>query len=96
MPPEQALGHSVDKRGICMPWQSQFGNYLLDVNEFVKQQWLSELLGQLKRSQSHCVAIAEVSLDFEKLLQSCMQPSAAARPYDVTALRQELEKKLIE
>jgi len=96
MPPEQALGHSVDKRG--------------DLYALAVTIW--ELLVGRKRIREATVALRiaraieaqpeplrpfrpEVSLDFEKLLQSCMQPSAEDRPYDVTALRQELEKELI-
>ncbi|MEE2901549.1 MAG: serine/threonine-protein kinase [Myxococcota bacterium] len=96
MPPEQALGHSVDKRG--------------DLYALAVTIW--ELLVGRKRIREATVALRiaraieaqpeqlrryrpEVSLDFEKCLQNCMQPSAEARPYDVTVLRQELEKELI-
>ena len=96
MPPEQALGNTVDRRGDLYALAVTIWELIVG-RKRIREATVATRIARAVEAKPEPIRRyrPEVSLDLEKLIQSCMEPSVQDRPHNTSVLRQELERELI-
>ena len=97
MPPEQALGNTVDRRGDLYALAVTIWELIVG-RKRIREATVATRIARAVEAKPEPIRRyrSEVSLDLEKLIQSCMEPSVQDRPHNTSVLRQELERELIQ
>ena len=96
MPPEQALGHTVDRRGDLYALAVTIWELLVGYKRIRESTIALRIARAVEAKPEFLVRYrSEASTELERTLQNCMEPSVDKRPHDVSVLRQALERELI-